>query len=437
MTELMKNALSPESLDPRRYLQSLTAQAAARGLFSEADFRALQSALYDLLARQTDRLNGGKSSSIRIEQAQELFASLLFVLSLRLKACENPDDALEELKHRSVQALFDEGLERIRRRLGVCRLIQQRILSRLFETPNRFYRLTIADGIDGFFKLYRPPFAAQEIHITADYPPLAGRPKLDGVEFIEQYLRAIEAENAFLCCFDPEDAHRLLRTMSPEYAVAPLNLMEPVLLAALGLALCGRNPWRLDLTGADVGRLSALLGGRSESELCEQLSGALAALKDRLPGHVYAYARGCLPRLAASVRASAQIGQIDRAFLTPGGEPEEIVRFSYGERMPDSEYRSLLDEVRSAEGETRVQLALQGLRSLADFIDLLADADWREDELSLLVRRLSPADRAALAQLYPDEALLCRESERRLCRALSGPAGCACTHCRAVPGAHC
>lgn len=423
MTGLTKYALSPESLDPRHYLQSLTAQAAARGLFSEADFHALQSGLYGLLAEQADRLNGGRSSSIRIEQAQELFASLLFVLSVRLKACESPDDALEQLKQRSVKALFEEGLERIRRRLGVCRLIQQRILSHLFETPNRFYRLTIADGIDGFFKLYRPPFAAQEIHITADYPPLAGRPNLDGVEFIEQYLRAIEAENAFLCCFAPEDAHRLLRAMSPEYAGAPLNLMEPVLLAALGLALCGRNPWRLDLTGADVGRLSARLGGLSEPELCEQLSGALAALKDRLPGHVYVYARGCLPRLAASVRAAAQIGRIDRAFLSPGGVSEEIELFSYGERMPDAEYRSLLAQIRSAEGEARVQLALQGLRSLADFIDLLADADWREDELSLLLRRLSPADRAALAKLYPDEALLSRESERRLCRALAGQAG--------------
>ena len=62
----------------------------------------------------------------------------------------------------------------------------------MFQTPNGFWRSTIEGGINGFFRLYRPEFAAHEIHITADYPPLLGRPALQGVEFMERYLQEIE-----------------------------------------------------------------------------------------------------------------------------------------------------------------------------------------------------------------------------------------------------
>ena len=42
------------------------------GLMTGRQFEALEGNLLSLLAAQTDKLNGGKSSSIRLEQAQEL-----------------------------------------------------------------------------------------------------------------------------------------------------------------------------------------------------------------------------------------------------------------------------------------------------------------------------------------------------------------------------
>ena len=96
MNELSSaSSLRPETLDARRYLQSLTEQAMRLGLMTSRQFEALEGNLLSLLAAQTDKLNGGKSSSIRLEQAQELLGGVLFALSLRLKAENNPEKALE------------------------------------------------------------------------------------------------------------------------------------------------------------------------------------------------------------------------------------------------------------------------------------------------------------------------------------------------------
>ena len=87
--------------------------------------------------------------------------------------------------------MFDEGLEIVRNKMVISHRIQKKIAANLLKTPNVYYRSTIMDGINGFFKLYTPQFSAHEIHITADYPTLAARPELDGIEFIEKYLRYI------------------------------------------------------------------------------------------------------------------------------------------------------------------------------------------------------------------------------------------------------
>lgn len=420
MNELSRaSSLRPEKLDARCYLQSLAGQALRLGLMTDGQFQSLQESLLTLLAAQTDKFNRGRSSSIRLEQAQELLASLLFVLGLRLKAEESPEKALETLQNVPVSVLYEDGIALVRRRLSLCRLMQQRILSGLFRTPNRFYRLTIEEGVNGFFRLYRPQFSAHEIHITADYPPLLGRPALDGVEFIEQYLRSVEAENAILRQFDPDDVHRVLLSLSREYADSPINLLEYPLLAALGLGLLGRNPWRLRLSADDVNRLAALLSPLDVSAIRAQLVQALEALRERLPVHAFSYAQKCLPRLASHIHTAARASMLERTFLTPAGvESEAELLLNYGERMTDAEYQRLLDALRPVQGEARVRLTLAGVHSLADFIDLLSDLSWREEDLNLLVRSLPYADFLALTHLYPDCTALERPAERMLHQAL-------------------
>ena len=178
--------------------------------------------------------------------------SILFVIGIQLKSYQTPEQAIGMLKSEPLNTLFINGLRLVQQKKAICRRLQKRILNHLLATPNVYYRSTIADGINGFFKLYRPQFAAQEIHITADYPVFMGRPQLEGIEFIEKYLRCIQAENAFCVCFAPQDIHHLLCGLTEDYRSVPLNIFEPVLLSALGLIIRNRSPLRLNLTEKDI-----------------------------------------------------------------------------------------------------------------------------------------------------------------------------------------
>lgn len=173
--------------------------ANAAGLLSETDVSSLQVQLADLLKTLADKRTGGRSSSLPVEEGRKLLLSATYIIGLNLKRYPSAEEAAEALVNTALVQLYNDGMAEANLRMNRARGLQKRILRNFFKNPNRFWFSTVSDGINGFFKLYSPVFSAREIHITADYPPLAGRPKLCGIEFVERYLRYIDAENAF--CF--------------------------------------------------------------------------------------------------------------------------------------------------------------------------------------------------------------------------------------------
>lgn len=266
--------------------------------------------LLELLACKCDEWTRGESSSLPAEKAQDILTSIMYVISLARK---------EQSDNIPVSELFERGLVCVQKKLFSCHMLQRRILKNLFNTPNVFYRSTIAGGISGFFKLYIPQFSAHEIHITADYPVCLGRPELEGVEFIEEYLSRIDAENAFYRLFDSMTVHRLLLGLSPDYAQLPVNIFEPVLLAALGLIIVERLPAGLDLTEYDVLLLEDTFCGKTKEQIESALKTALGRLTVYLdiPERSLAYASACLPTLAANILNAAEHNTLDKVFLIP------------------------------------------------------------------------------------------------------------------------
>ena len=283
--------------------------------------------LLELLAQKCDEWTRGESSSLPAEKAQDILTSIMYVISLARKEQSAPagfdadesDSAADIVQQDSVPVsqLFERGLVCVQKKLFSCHMLQRRILKNIFNTPNVFYRSTIAGGISGFFKLYSPQFSAHEIHITADYPVCLGRPELEGVEFIEEYLSRIDAENAFCRLFDSMTVHRLLLELSPDYAQLPVNVFEPVLLAALGLIIVGRLPAGLDLTAYDVLLLEDMFCGKTKGQIESALKTALNRLSVYLdvPKRSIAYAAACLPTLAANISNATEHNTLDKVFL--------------------------------------------------------------------------------------------------------------------------
>lgn len=412
----------PERLNSRYYFQSLMEQAHLCGLLSDQELSKIQTELLIILAEQTDKWSQGKSSSIPTEKAQELLTSAAFVIGVQLKTYQAPESAVEALKTEPLKSLFEKGLKLVERKIAISRHRQKRITAHLLNTPNVYYRSTIVDGINGFFKLYRPQFTAQEIHITADYPTYLGRPNFDGIEFIERYLRCIEAENEFCMHFAPRDIHHLLCGLTQDYRSVPMNLFEPVFLSALGLTILHRNPERLDLSQDDIVSLYHSFSEKSNQEIQSILENAFCDLdrKMELPEISKRYIHLCIPKLAETIQKSVALKTMDKVFLVPAypeHEPKNTI--SYGERMNDIKYQTLIDSILQADGsQDKVKLILQEVHSLADLLDILSDAELYKEDFELLTNLLPTPVFVALLNQYPSDDFLERESDKLLYAAL-------------------
>ena len=161
-------------IDPRHYFESLVQRAAECGLLAEHEIHRIQIQLTALAAKQADTMLRGATASIRAETAQMLFDSIMFTIGAGLKAAGSADAAVARIEAHPVQVLFEDGLRRAQGMCAVARKLQKKILNALFETPSHFYKGTIADGINGFFKLYKPQFAAQAESGNRRFTPTAG-----------------------------------------------------------------------------------------------------------------------------------------------------------------------------------------------------------------------------------------------------------------------
>lgn len=415
--------IDAKQLHSRYYAESLIQQAMSCHLLSETDISNIQADLLVILAEQCKKWSHGESSSVPIEKAQDIMTSILFVISIKLKSYQSPEQAVEKLKTQPIKLLFESGTQIIRRKLVIAQFMQRKIANNLFETPNVYYRSTIINGINGFFKLYRPQFAAHEIHITADYPVFAGRPESDGIEFIEKYLRCIESENAFCVQFCPQDIHCLLCGLIQDYQSVPMNIFEYVMLSTFGLVLLNRTPQKLDLSKKDIDNLYLLFSDKTDEKISGYLEKAVLLLNEHglLPESTKQYLAVTLQRFVAAISNAVKTETLDKVFLVPVYPEQKMkISFNYGERMNDVKYRKLVEKIlQTNKSEEKIALILQEVHSLADLSDILSDTALCKEDLELLINMLPLSVFVILLSQYPDENFSDRENEQLLFEALS------------------
>ena len=410
--------INAAALDAGNYFQSLLAEGARCGALREADAARLQSESLALLAAQTAIYTGGASSSVRVETAQALFDSVCYTLGIALKAYAAPEAALGALQSRPLASLFAEGQKLLRHKVAAARARHGKLMRTLFETGNPFYRATAADGIRGFFKLYRPALFASETHITADYPPLVSLQGAAGIEFIERYLVCLTCENRFLQCFAPETVHLLLCAMPEDYCTVPMNLCLPVLTAALCCILTGRPPRTL---AADRRVLARLLVGKTAAQTARLLYGAYAPLcaELNLAKPVRLYLRRGISQIAASLASAARDGTLDAAVLYPVSEEAPVLTLTDGARMDNRAYTALLASLAACtDAEEKATLLAARVSSLGDLLDILLDEDFDREDLAALLRALPLSAVAALGAAYARSTVSDDAREAAVCAAL-------------------
>ena len=141
---------------------------------------------------------------------------------------------------------------------------------------------------------------------------------LRGVDYVNEWLRRLCLEQAFLDCFDPVLIRAVLEQSCPDYRNLLINLYEPVAVNALGLAILGDDPRTLSNPASRWQKLENRLTGLSRKTLADTLSAGAATLCSALelpPAlllHTQTTAQNLLPRL----RAALQGGTTAHLFLS-------------------------------------------------------------------------------------------------------------------------
>ena len=420
------SGINPDSLDSEHYFQSLIEQGCIAQLLSEFRLEELQLDCLTLLAKKTEQFNGGDSSSIPVEKAQDFLASVLFTVGVQLKTYPCPDDAVAALLNNEIQEIYAEGRRRINTLISRAKVCHTTLIRHLFQTPNVFYTATIVEGIKGFFKLYDPDFAAHDINITADYPVYNRADRLLGIEFIGQYLEQLYFENQFLLNFSTEDIHFLLLGYDSHYEELLFNLYEPVLAASLGCIIAGINGRSLMVTPQIQSFLQNYFEGKSVAEILEILAAASVKLGSyiNITGQLQGYINNGLQLLAAQIEIGVKIGNLGHIFITPKypeNNPKLLVE--YGEKMDDELYRRVIAEFMDSQNMAdKTDLIKEHIHSLTDLNDLLLDSELNEKEIAELLKICTPAQVAALTKKYTandeDDFSALRDCEKTLAAGL-------------------
>ena len=285
--------------------------------FSVEGTQTFDARLVALLAWQTRKYTKGESTSVTVETARELLASLRYTIAVVTEETHIPQERLltEELPPliRQGQKLLQGRLERAKRLwAAVCRTAP--------GLRNVYYADTLR-GIGDHFRRYDLYFFAHMKPSCIDYPLLiAADEALQGLDFTEEYLKRVLTENLILSRFDANAVRELLRTVHGNIEEEYLNLCEQPLTNALGLELLGKDARSLRMGNAEQEELLYLLESKTLEHRRQLLRGAALKLCGELEtgdawsrGYVTAFAESLLPRLDAALSA----GDVSNILIAP------------------------------------------------------------------------------------------------------------------------
>lgn len=258
--------------------------------------------LYALLTRQARLYTMGDSGSLPAETAQELLHSIRFTIQTHLDTGGAQAGA-------PLEALFVGGGREIWRRTEEAKKLYAVARQTDPEYGSIAYRDTL-DALGCFFRLYDLRFFAHQIPCMIDYPLcLPVSESLEGVLFIGEYLRRLILENRLCRCFGRQDAMEVLSRFRAGYRELVVNLFQPLLFCALGLALLERDATALHMSPGDCQSLYERFHPWEEAGACAQVRAAANRLcvcfklwASDMRAYVAQAADGLLPLLRVSSR---------------------------------------------------------------------------------------------------------------------------------------
>ncbi len=394
-------------LSKEHYFQSLLQVLYSNHLLDTGDMERLQLQLLELLAETAGYYTKDKSSSLPIETAGGLAASIYYTIGLFLKSRHSIKEAADAIYKQNLKHLFAQGVGILKTKLASCQSLYERVLKTRLQTDNQAYIDTLDYGIPLFFKEYDIRFASHDTPGSIDYPLSVNIEDLVGIEYMEAYLGSMLIENKLCACFQGGEIEALLKSYSKGSKHLLINVFELVLVNYLGRTLLGKEGDSLDITKRDQMLLKNVLENLSQEELesliwtaGEKIVRALCMEEEAS----YDYVKKALQKLVREIEKHTEMNTLEKLFIRINRTQKKGLQFEDGKSLEDTHFRSVTEEIRACRRVAdKVEIIRAELHSLRDLMDVFSADCLFEEEFIDVFKALEDLEIALLVKHVSDE----------------------------------
>ena len=272
--------------------------------------------LYKLLEWQVKKYNGIDSTSISVSMAQELLDSLVYTLHI---AADNQAVSDEELINSDLREFVCNGQIILENEFDTARQIHNRICLTAPDIKNIYFIETIKN-IGVFFKKYDIHFFAHQIPCSIDYPLLTPISEdINGLSYIQEYLKRLDTENYFINQFDKASVHCLLKKSTPDFSDTFINMCGVVLTNAVGRQLINKDILQLNISAHERQELSLMLKYKTKDDCRKAMIDAIKNICGKLNidnADSIEYFTTAVGELSARVDSALRYSGLENIFLT-------------------------------------------------------------------------------------------------------------------------
>ncbi|WP_346879930.1 DUF6179 domain-containing protein [Clostridium sp. UBA3061] len=352
---------------------------------SEEDKMLIEFKIWNLLGKHTKRYTMGDSTSVPIEIAEELLNSICFSLGLELRELMN---AKEVLMEEDISDLLKASWSKIASLMERGKNLLEEVRKSSPNIENISYKDTINE-IDKFFSKYDYRFFAHKIDCSIDYQlSNAISEKLQGIEYINEYLKALLIENEFCICFDKDNIIYILNSYCDDYKELLINIFEPILTNAIGLDILGRDILTLEISALQRETLLGIFRNLSKIEILVKLKSSAKRVCDILgivDNEKIEYIQKTAVNIYPRIEVGLSTGNIDNIFLSFKYEDElKESEFIDNDTMDNERLRNLINEINDCRFiSDKIAMVKEEVNSLSDLVEVLNLCFWEDEALEL------------------------------------------------------
>ncbi|MCM0650117.1 DUF6179 domain-containing protein [Clostridium swellfunianum] len=366
---------------------------------NEEERMLIEVKIWSFLGKHIERYTMGDSTSVPIETAEELLNSICFSLELELKGLVNVSKVLIE---EDISELLKASWIKIASLMEEGKKLLEAVRKSSPKVENISYMDTLNE-IGEFFNKYDYRFFAHSISCSIDYQlsnPIAE--KLQGIEYIREYLKALLIENEFCICFDKDNMRGILNSYCTDYKGLLINIFEPMLTNAVGLEILGEDIFTLAISPLQRETLLRVFRNLSKTEIMAKLRSSAKRVCETLgiaANENIEYIQMTVVNIYPRIEVGLSTGNIDNVFLSfKYEEDSKESEFIDNAAMDNERLRTLINEINDCRFiSDKIAMVKEEIHSLSDLVEVLSVCFWEEEALDLF-KTLSEEELCVLKQ---------------------------------------